>query len=247
MKYASDDLVIVKTKIEGIKWHHVITDNTFDKNESEIISSYFKEYDELHSEENYIRYVTGKEYKLAGFSGIAFFPNTLRWTNIIQDILDNTHGAKKFYGNANDHIVVLELVITAPNFNYKWHTDVERKAFTGVCYWGDKGEGTILRSKDTNKIVNWKHNRALWFSNYDRNSNIDKELQPWHKYENNSDNARTTVNINFTPQNHIHEFLNQKKDQLQYWLINKSPLWLPMFSGDTVNEMKKNERILNRK
>ena len=237
------DLIVYNNCIDGIKWYHKVTDNTFNENESEIISSYFKNFDELHSEENWIRYRDGYKVDIMGYSAIVFFPNTSRWTDIIQALLDNTCGAKKFYGNKKDYMVALELAVTKPKYKYDWHVDVPRKAFTGVCYWGNSGEGTILKSKDTQKIVEWKHNRAVWFGNYDRNNPIDKSLIPMHKYENNSDNIRATVNINFTPQQHINEFLTQKKEQLDFWLKNKTPLWAPMVTAKTKTGWDNNGRI----
>jgi hypothetical protein len=109
---------------------------------------------------------------------------------------------------------------------------------TGVCYWGEGEDGTIIKSGNRLAEIGFKHNRCLWFSNtheklwQEDKDKLSNEVMPWHRYRNTTNNPRYTVNINYTPQSSVQSFLKQKNSQLIYWLENKKPLWTPLqFKG----------------
>lgn len=221
------ELKIVKNPIEGIGWAHTITENTFDDATSDIIDSTFKEFEE---------YVEGNEDKLfpgaVSFMAMLFFPDTSRWNDVVNDLWDRTELANKANKGSMDNMVTLMICAQPPNSYYPYHVDVDRKQLTGVCYWGDGKNGTVLKSGDKEVEVKFAHNRAVWFSNVDRTLDYKDKDIPWHRYYNDSDKYRYTVNINYCTREQIKGFLKNEGyfDTLHKFLVKGKPYWTGMFS-----------------
>jgi hypothetical protein len=136
-----------------------------------------------------------------------------------------------------------------PNKDYHYHCDVTRKQATGVCYWNKGKNGTRIKSGGTEVDIQYKFNRAFWFCNvkgdmWDQDRGIMKNPDiPWHTYFNHTDGPRYTVNINYTPQSRVHEFINQKWKQFEGFYKNgMKPVWLPLISGPP-NKKKKVKNV----
>jgi hypothetical protein len=205
-------LVVANDVIDNVKWAHTLTDNTFSREQSDLIDGYFK---------------TSKN-KLTGihWSAPVFCLDTSRWAGVVDALFERNKDLKLLYGNQRDFFVIFELVVTPPGFEYKWHRDVSRKAVTGVVYWGKEGEGTILKTTTGESQVKWKHNRALWFGNTRDDLAVNDPLSPWHRFENNSSKLRFSVNINFTPQQEIMDYVKIRKGQFLHFWNNNEPLWM---------------------
>ena len=232
---------IIKDPVKGVKWHHVITENTFDEETSLQISQAFNNWSNKKNIDfalpNNVRHTDLKDGYwndiITGYSGLIFFPDTSRLRKLVCEIFDNTKDSSDYNEYAKDYLVVLELMIMKPKSQYHYHVDAERKQLTGVCYWDQGENGTIIRSGKNEFEIKYKTNNALWFANKKENlwmqDRVKKENEylPWHAFENTTDKPRYTVNINFTPQKEIDAFLTSKRKQFKYWLNNKEPLWLP--------------------
>jgi hypothetical protein len=221
-----------KNPVDGIKWSHAITENTFNDMMSSQIDQSFKDWENgLHTETPFDEIW---DKKCTGYSSLIFFPDASRWKDVVNDVWSETEKSPKYNCNAKDYLIVLELTIMRPESNYHFHIDVERKQFTGVCYWGKGTEGTLIKSGKQISQIGFKHNRCLWFSNVEEDlwkedkDTQENEILPWHSMQNNSTKPRYTVNINYTPQSQVEKFLHLKRVQLIYWLKNKKPLWKPV-------------------
>jgi hypothetical protein len=219
-------ITIKENPIKDIQWKHAITDNTFDNEFSNKIDKAFTDWSLNHN--------TWKNKNHVSYSSIMFFPDTSRWSGIVNSIWNQTDNSPAYNRNARDYLVVLELSVMKQNSSYHYHIDAARKQFTGVCYWRRGKDGTILKSGDKELEVGFKHNRCLWFSNVHEhlwatdNKNKENPIMPWHNYRNTSNEPRYTVNINYTPQKFIKSFLKAKDKQFKYWLDHDKPLWLPL-------------------
>jgi hypothetical protein len=218
-------LKITPNSIDGIKWKHILTENTFGEEMCVKVDRWFNLYKDLGKDKVW-KNSEGK--KIPSYSAIVFFPKTKRWNDVIEELWETSPDMRELYGNSRDYLVVLELTVVSPNYTYKWHCDSDRKAFTGVVYWGDEGDGTVLRSGNNARKVQWKHNRGLWFANHHPRMATNDPLRPWHMYENKTNKPRYTVNINYTPQSYVKFFTMNKCNQLDYYLKFNEPKWLPM-------------------
>jgi hypothetical protein len=220
-----EDIKYKINPVSNIQWQHAISDNTFGEELSKELDNAFINWEEKG-------YVFNEE--VTNWSGIMFFPDTSRFNHIVNKVWDNTKDSPSFNKNARDYMVVLELNIMKPNTSYHYHCDVDRKQFTGVCYWRQGKDGTILKSGNQRAKVGWRHNRAVWFANVtDKLWQEDKVSQsnpivPWHTFENSSDKPRYTVNINYTPRSYIKEILREKNAQFLHYMNNNEVKWLPL-------------------
>jgi hypothetical protein len=86
----------------------------------------------------------------------------------------------------------LTIIQTGKNYKYPIHDDTPNKLLSGVIYLKpEKNTGTIFYSnKDgSNKnIVDWKQNRAVFFSR--------KERESWHSYEGDGVSTRVALVYN---------------------------------------------------
>lgn len=222
------ELKIVKNPVDGIEWPHTITENTFDDATSDIINQAFKEFEES---------IKGKEEKIfpgaTGFMSLLFFPDTSRWNDVANDLWDRTELVNKANRGSMDNMVTLMICAQPPNSYYPYHIDVDRKQLTGVCYWGDGKNGTVLKSGDTEVEVKFAHNRAVWFSNIDHTLDNEEKNIPWHRYYNDSDTYRYTVNINYCTRDHIKSFLKEGEyfNMLHKFLVKGKPSWSGLFTN----------------
>ena len=208
-------LIVANDVIDDVKWAHTLTDATFSIEQCELIEEYFKTF----------RY-NGHRVGDRQWNAPVFCFDTSRWVGVVDDLFERNKDLKFLYGNHRDFFVIIELIVTSPGFKYKWHRDVSRKAITGVVYWGPEGDGTILKTATGESQVKWRHNRALWFGAHRDDLPVNDPLAPWHRFENDSSELRFSVNINFTPQQEIMEYVKSRKEQfLHFWNTN-TPLWM---------------------
>mgnify|MGYP003121071727 CR=1 FL=1 len=225
-----NDLIAKHNPIDIIDWEHSITENTFDEKMSKELDQCFNDWEN----KRHLKKPTDELWndKFVSYVGLIFFPDTSRWKDTVDYVWARTKHSPRFNVNARDYMVVLELSIMKPNSNYHFHIDDPRKQFTGVCYWRQGKEGTIVKSGENIAKINFKHNRCLWFSNIEEDlwrdvKQRENNILPWHTMENKTDMPRYTVNINYTPQHSIDRFLKAKSVQFNYYLKNKKPLWIP--------------------
>tara|TARA_R100000908_G_C3715677_1_gene120509 strand:+ start:46 stop:747 length:702 start_codon:yes stop_codon:yes gene_type:complete len=226
------NIIIKKNVIDSIKWPHMVTENTFDEKTSVEIDNAFADWEN----NKHISMKLNERWtnNIVSYTGMMFFPDCSRWKDSVSELWKENKYSPEYNKNAKDYLVVLELSILKDNRDYSFHIDVQRKQMTGVCYWRQGQDGTIIKSGNQLAEIAFKHNRCLWFSNtYERmwkedRGKLENEIMPWHRYRNTSDKPRYTVNINYTPQPCVESFLNNKNTQFSYWLKNKKPLWIPM-------------------
>ena len=220
-----DDIKIIEDPIKDIAWPHTITENTFDRKYSALINSVFKEFEDC---------IMGKEEELypgaASFMSILFFPKTSRFNEVAKSLWNRTEFAEEGNADSMDSMVTLMMCAQGPNSYYPMHLDVERKQLTGVCYWGDGKNGTVFISEELETEVNFKHNRAFWFSNIDA-SKAERKYAPWHRYYNDTDKYRYTVNINYCTRNYIEAFLREGNylDTLNKYIKTGRPTWEALY------------------
>lgn len=84
------------------------------------------------------------------------------------------------------------IIKTRKNNKFPIHDDTFNKLLSGVVYlYPEKNDGTIFynsKSGEDKKIIEWKINRAVFFSRVER--------ETWHSYQANSANDRITVIFN---------------------------------------------------
>ena len=213
-------LIVANDVIENVRWAHTLTDNTLDEHQYKWMSRYFGTF----------KFVSPKDIEGEQWNAQVYCFDSSRWAGIVDGLFERNKDLKVLYGNQRDFFVVYELTVTAPGYKYKWHRDVSRKAITGVVYFGDKGEGTILKTPEGTSQVNWRNNRGLWFGTHHPDQAANDPSSPWHKFENNSSDLRYTVNINFTPVQELEAYIDDKKEQFLHYWIHKKPLWHRMKS-----------------
>ena len=220
--------------IEGIQWPHIISENTFtqkwmdwfkvefdDLLQSTLVTQYADQINPDGSLKPGIdRLMTSDgEKEVSSFSKvIAFHPHGQdRWAEIIRDIIQQSPDKNIQTQLSRMYITIIQLVMVFPNHVYGWHTDATFKEVSGVCYVGDHGIGTTLKSGPTIKTIPWKNNRAIWFcgSSIDREKSIDEkrldevyqngddkfldDIDPqitYHMFHNPLNKPRTIININ---------------------------------------------------
>ncbi len=85
------------------------------------------------------------------------------------------------------------IVVTHKNYQFPFHDDTPNKILSGVVYlYPKKNIGTIFsndkKKKLDNTIVEWKQNRAVFFSR--------KERETWHTYKGDGINNRVVLVYN---------------------------------------------------
>lgn len=152
-----------------------------------------------------------------GFSCFVPFWNTERYIDVIYDLWEEALDIYDYKRNNNikrkDFFSFLELNIYPPGLEYHWHTDVDYKSFSGVCYIGEEGNGTTLKSGSNEIDVVWKHNRGIFFVNCDekrRALNIGKDVYTsHHKYVNKTNKPRFAVNFNMIHPDNIGQTMSK--------------------------------------
>jgi len=210
-------IVVANDVIENVRFAHTVTDATFSSEQLKEVEKYFKCFKP-----------SNKGKKPIAYSAPVYCLDSSRWSGVVDGLFERNKDLKLIYGNKRTFFVVFELVATEPGYIYKWHRDVSRKAITGVVYWGNEGEGTILKTPEGESQVKWNHNRALWFGNHRDDLPVNDPLAPWHRFENTSSKMRYSVNINFTPEDEIMEYVREKKKQFLYFWNHQLPLWMKM-------------------
>ena len=85
------------------------------------------------------------------------------------------------------------IIVTHKNYQFPFHDDTPNKILSGVVYlYPKKNIGTIFsndkKKKLDNTIVEWKQNRAVFFSR--------KERETWHTYKGDGINNRVVLVYN---------------------------------------------------
>ena len=84
------------------------------------------------------------------------------------------------------------IIVTGKNYKFPIHDDTPNKLLSGVIYLKpNKNTGTIFYSNkkgDDKKEIEWKINRAVFFSRSERKT--------WHSYEGDGLNNRVVLNYN---------------------------------------------------
>ena len=216
--------------ISVIKWPHTITENTFGEDYIKKINEAFAQFEKIKN--------PWDDDAITGFSAIYWHPDCSRWKGEVEDLFRRSKKSPDFNLQAKDYTVVLELSVMRPNSDYRYHVDVTRKAATGVCYWNKGKDGTRVKSGKTEIDITYKFNNAFWFSNVtsdmweeDKHLKMDPDI-PWHTYFNHTNKSRYSVNINYTPQVEVHNFIKEKWPQFEGFYRNDlKPFWRRLISG----------------
>jgi len=225
--------IIELPSIEKIQWPHTLTDNTFSKKWMDyfgkefdnLLRSSYKLYKDQINIDGSLKPGVDKlmtpdgNKEVSSFSKIILFhPHGQdRWARIFRDLIQRSPDRNVYAQLDRTYITMIQMVMVFPNFVYGWHTDATFKKVSGVCYFGDNGIGTKLKSGKNIKTVLWKHNRCLWFcgSSVSRESDINQErldqvyidggdeflddIDPqitYHMFHNPLNKPRTIININ---------------------------------------------------
>ena len=229
-----------------IEWPHRIVDNFFSQEElswiegqfeyglKELRKKYWPLFDkdgnmlpgpELQDEAHKHRILTPRT-ATNGFSLFVPFWSTERYIEVIDDIWREASELYPWQRNNDirrkDYFCFLEMNIYPPKLNYGWHVDIDYKAFTGVIYIGENGQGTTLKSHRNELDVKWKNNRGLFFMNCDKKrrmivkeNRLDNKLDECdkyttlHKYQNHSNNVRYAINMNLVHIDNIGQMINK--------------------------------------
>lgn len=85
-----------------------------------------------------------------------------------------------------------QLILTGKNYKFPIHDDTPNKLLSGVIYINpEKNNGTTFyesKNKMNGKEIEWKKNRAVFFSR--------KERETWHSYEGDGINTRVALVYN---------------------------------------------------
>jgi hypothetical protein len=85
-----------------------------------------------------------------------------------------------------------QLILTGKNYKFPIHDDTPNKLLSGVIYINpEKNNGTTFyesKNKMKGKEIEWKKNRAVFFSR--------KERETWHSYEGDGINTRVALVYN---------------------------------------------------
>ena len=83
------------------------------------------------------------------------------------------------------------IIETGSNYKFPMHDDTPDKLLSGVIYlYPKRNTGTIFydQNKNKRKIINWKPNKAVFFSR--------EEKKTWHSYEGDGKNNRVVLVYN---------------------------------------------------
>jgi len=109
------------------------------------------------------------------------------------EILNELYPEKKdLYEYSEFHIIE-----TGANYKFPIHDDTPNKLLSGVVYlYPEKNNGTYFyknKKGDEKKIIEWKQNRAVFFSRKERDS--------WHSYEGDGKSNRLALVYNLMTSN----------------------------------------------
>jgi hypothetical protein len=109
------------------------------------------------------------------------------------EILNELYPEKKdLYEYSEFHIIE-----TGANYKFPIHDDTPNKLLSGVVYlYPEENNGTYFyknKKGDEKKIIEWKQNRAVFFSRKERNS--------WHSYEGDGKSNRLALVYNLMTSN----------------------------------------------
>ena len=103
------------------------------------------------------------------------------------------------------------LILTGKNYKFPIHDDTPNKLLSGVIYINpEKNSGTkfyVSKADKNGKEVEWKKNRAVFFSR--------KERETWHSYEGDGKKNRLALVYNLMTYNLKKVYEIEKKN---YWL-----------------------------
>lgn len=111
-----------------------------------------------------------------------------KYHDVAMQILDELcPDKKKLYEYSEFHIIE-----TGANYKFPIHDDTPNKLLSGVVYlYPEENNGTYFyknKKGDEKKIIEWKQNRAVFFSR--------KERVSWHSYEGNGKSNRLALVYN---------------------------------------------------
>jgi len=257
------DLKVHKT-IPDIKWPHRIVDNFFSEKELSWVNKAFKYglQDLQKRHPNFFSNGTLKEYEelkhlirkdrlVTGFSAYVPFWNTERIADVIDDVWKEATEIYPYQKNQSirrkDYFSFLELNIYPVGMSYSPHMDVDYKAFTGVVYIGEEGDGTTLICSPNRVDVTWKNNRGVLFMNCDKERRVKKdrkdELSTWHNYANKTDELRFAVNFNMTHPDNVGNLLTLMhfRDKDLFYPTKVMKKYMPKFGPIEVNYLPENK------
>jgi hypothetical protein len=232
-----------------IMWPHQVTDNTWDDHwekylnktfeagKKKVIEGFPKQlnedgsfkpgHTELRGKRGAVNGEVIEEFEDLPINHISFYvpfcaPAEGRWSEVIDDLFCHAWDIGSISETeymSSCYMSFIQLNIIPSGFSYGWHLDATYKYISSVTYWGEDGEGTILKSNHNQAQIEWKHNRAFWFVRSPlgmelKDPLLSKELlnkvyeddtypfhEPcneqltWHKYVNTKSAFRYSVNM----------------------------------------------------
>ena len=122
------------------------------------------------------------------------------------------------------------IVKTGKNYKFPIHDDTPNKLLSGVVYlYPKKNTGTIFyknKKGDDKQIVEWKQNRAVFFSRHER--------ETWHSFEGNRESDRIVLVYNLVSDNLKEIFKVEKKNFFIGWFRNKINPYINKFFNKTI-------------
>ena len=167
--------------LPGIEWPHILTDHTFNapwliwikkefKNLLKSVSNDKLGKDQINSDGSFKpgvnTFMTPDGLKeVSSFSKVLMFhPHGVdRWAETIRELIHLSPDRSIIEQLRRTYVTMVQLTLVFPNYIYGWHTDTDLKRVSGVCYIGNNGSGTIVKSSSNIVTVPWNDNRAFWF------------------------------------------------------------------------------------
>ena len=130
----------------------------------------------------------------------------LKYHNKVFSILKDLSPEKADLYDYSDFLIVK----TGKNYKFPIHDDTPNKLLSGVIYlYPNKNTGTIFysnKSGDDKKVVEWKQNRAVFFSRL--------EQKTWHSFEGDGNADRVVLVYNLVSTNLKKIFKIERKSYL---------------------------------
>jgi hypothetical protein len=122
------------------------------------------------------------------------------------------------------------IIKTGKNYKFPIHDDTPNKLLSGVIYlYPEKNTGTIFygnKKGDNKEVVEWKQNRAVFFSRHER--------ETWHSFEGDGNSDRVVLVYNLVSNNLKKIFEIENKNFLIGWFRNKINPYLNRFLKKTI-------------
>ena len=122
------------------------------------------------------------------------------------------------------------IIKTGKNYKFPIHDDTPNKLLSGVIYlYPEKNTGTIFygnKKGDNKEVVEWKQNRAVFFSRHER--------ETWHSFEGDGNSDRVVLVYNLVSNNLKKIFEIENKNFLIGWFRNKINPYLNRFFKKTI-------------